>query len=260
MEHLKRISAAATPSASKTLLWTGMIALALAAWDASKPAAAADWSSTNVQLLHGNDYAVTDRKATIFTFEHANGWKYGDNFFWVDITNPESGNTSLYGEFSPRLSIGKMVGKDLSMGIVKDVMLSGTWEMGEEVHAYLLGVGLPLKLPGFAFADFNLYWRQSYVDTLPDIDSGAQITIDWLVPFQLGGVKLAFEGFADYAWGEDPKEDNLITAPRLLVDVGDFFGAPDKLQAGIEYQIWRNKFGINGADEDVAQIMVKWTM
>lgn len=30
------------------------------------------------------------------------------------------------------------------------------------------------------------------------------------------------------------------------------------MQAGVECQIWRNKFGIDGVDEDVAQAMVKW--
>jgi hypothetical protein len=52
---------------------------------------------------------------------------------------------------------------------------------------------------------------------------------------------------------------SIITAPRLLVDVGDLVGfGAGKLQAGVEYQIWRNKFGIDDMDEDVAQAMVKW--
>ena len=27
---------------------------------------------------------------------------------------------------------------------------------------------------------------------------------------------------------------------------------------GIEYQIWRNKYGLKDIDEDVAQAMIKW--
>ena len=70
---------------------------------------------------------------------------------------------------------------------------------------------------------------------------------------------MVFEGFFDYAWGEDPLEDNIITAPRLLVDVGGLAGwGENQLQVGVEYQIWRNKFGIDGMDEDVPQAMVKW--
>jgi nucleoside-specific outer membrane channel protein Tsx len=226
---------------------------------------AAEWSSTNVQVLYGDGYELGDNSMAIMTLEHANGWKYGDNFFFVDVSNPASEGTSYYGEFSPRLSLGKISGKNLAYGIVKDVLVAGTLEVGEDLRAYLLGVGLALNLPKFAFADINLYYRESERDWLAvQTDAGAQVTIDWLLPFDLGGQKIAFEGFADYAWGEKggsaPKADNLITAPRLLVDVGNWFGAPGTLQAGVEYQIWRNKYGVKGVDEDVAQVMVKWTM
>jgi nucleoside-specific outer membrane channel protein Tsx len=231
---------------------------------------AADWSATNVQVLYGTQYAddfgIDDEKKAVFTFEHANGWAYGDNFFFMDVSNATDRGTSYYAEFSPRLSLGKITGKKMSAGIVKDVLVAGTLEMGEDLRAYLLGIGLALDLPKFAFADINLYARQSKRDWLAqDTDTGAQVTIDWLLPFKLGTVDFAFEGFADYAWGEKggsaPKANNLITAPRLLVNIGSLVsGKPGSLQAGVEYQIWRNKFGIEGVDEDVPQIMVKWTM
>ena len=226
---------------------------------------AAEWSTTNVQLLHGEGYELGDNSMTILTVEHANGWKYGDNFFFLDVSNPASQGTGYYAEFSPRLSLGKISGKDMSFGIVKDVLVAGTLEMGEDLRAYLLGIGLALDLPKFAFADINFYYRESERDWLVEqTDAGAQVTIDWLLPFQIGGQKMAFEGFVDYAWGEDggsaPKADNLVAGPRLLVDVGNWFGAPGTLQAGVEYQVWRNKYGVKGFDEDIPQLMVKWTM
>ncbi len=226
---------------------------------------AAEWSTTNVQLLYGDGYELGDNAMAIMTLEHANGWKYGDNFFFVDVSNPLDKGTGFYGEFSPRLSLGKISGKDLSFGIVKDVLLAGTLEMGEDLRAYLVGVGFALDLPKFAFADVNLYYRESERDWLAEqTDAGAQVTIDWLLPFELGGQKLAFEGFADYAWGEKggsaPKADNLVAGPRLLIDAGNWFGAPGTLQIGVEYQIWRNKYGVKGFDEDIPQAMVKWTM
>jgi len=226
-------------------------------------ASSADWQSTNVQLLHGSDYedlggAIDDKEKTVFTFEHANGWKYGDNFFFLDVSNPSSVGTAYYSEFAPRFSFGKITGSDLSFGIVKDVMFAMGWEFGSNLHAVLYGVGMPLDLPGFAFSDINFYVRESSSDTFGKSKTGYQVTFDWLYPFSVGSTKWAFEGFIDYAFGEDgganAKEDNIIAGPRLLLDVGD------ALQVGIEYQIWRNKFGINGVDEDVAQIMLKWKM
>lgn len=244
-------------------VWTTALLLGIAAPSVS----AADWSATNVQILHGTQYADTggidDKVKTVFTLEHANGWKYGDNFFFLDASNPTATGTAHYAEFSPRFSLGKITGKSLSFGVVKDVLIAGTWEIGDGVRAYLAGIGFALDLPKFTFADINFYLRQSHRDFAAEsTDTGAQVTIDWLLPFDVAGLKFAFEGFADYAWGEDggsvPKADNLIAGPRLLLDVGNFVGAPGKVQVGVEYQIWRNKFGIDGVDEDVPQIMAKW--
>ncbi len=225
-------------------------------------AGSAQWSSTNIQYLHGTNYELGDDTRSIVTLEHANGWKYGDNFFFVDITNPdrdgENTGTEFYGEISPRLSFSKISGRDLSFGIVQDFLITTTVEIGDAgsgFHNYLYGLAVDLKLPGFAFFQVNWYVRN---EVTAGTDLGQQVTLVWLVPFSIGPVDFAFEGFLDYAYGNDPSEDNLLTAPRLLVDVGKFFGAPGALQAGVEYQIWRNKFGIDGIDEDVAQLMVKW--
>lgn len=240
--------------------------LAMAGLAANFPAQSADWSSSNIQLLRGTHYALIptgEENRTILTFEHANGWKYGDNFFFIDIGKPTTKGTSHYGEYSPRLSIGKMSGKDFSFGILTDVLLAGMLEMGDGVRANLFGIGINLKLPGFAFTQINLYARNSERDFVAtQTDTGGQATLAWKLPFELMTQKLAFEGFVDYAFDEDsgsnPKENNLVAAPRLLIDVGNWFGTPGALQTGVEYQIWRNKFGVDGVDEDAVQAMVKW--
>lgn len=225
-------------------------------------AGAANWSSSNIQFLYGNDYNPifgSDTTRSIITIEHVNGWKYGDNFFFLDITNPNrtSANspTGLYAEFSPRFSLGAITGKDLSVGIVKDFLITTTLEAGNGFHNYLYGIAADLNLPGFKVFQFNWYIVR---DEKGNDDKGSQITLVWLYPFSVGGADLTFEGFADYAYGLDKSEDNLITAPRLLIDVGKYFSAPGTLQAGIEYQIWRNQFGIDGQNENVAQLMAKW--
>ncbi len=232
-------------------------------------AGSAIWSSTNIQYLYGDSYqsiyydpvmdglTSKDDTRSIITLEHVDGWKYGDNFFFVDITNPnrskEETPTSFYGEISPRLSFGKMSGKDLSFGIIKDVLLTTTMEVGEGFHNYLYGIAVDLELPRIPVFSINYYVRNE-----AGTDTGNQLTLVWVAPFSIGAVDFSFEGFLDYAYGVDPSEDNLITAPRFLVDVGKFWGAPGDLQVGVEYQIWRNKYGIKDIDEDVAQAMVKW--
>ena len=244
--------------------------LATSSW-----AGIAQWSATNLQLLYGDAYQSiyfntdegkldsVDDVRTVVTIEHANGWKYGDNFMFVDITNADRTTetpTGYYGEISPRLSFGKMLGVDLNKGLLNDVLIATTAELGEGIRNYLYGVGVDLNLPGFAFFQINYYVRNE-VEAFggpSDTDTGSQITLVWLLPFELGSTSWSFEGFLDYAYDIDPSEDNIITAPRLLMDVGQLFGEKGAVQAGIEYQIWRNKFGIDGIDEDVVQAMVKF--
>lgn len=219
------------------------------------------FSTTNFQYLRGDNYELGDQQRSIITVEHANGWAYGDNFFFVDVTNPDrNGNqtgTGYYAEFSPRLSFGKMFGADLSSGIIRDYLITTTLELPEEPvdKTYLYGLAIDLDLPGFAFFQTNFYIRNSQA---PGVDTGHQITLAWLYPFHTGSLNWVFEGFLDYAFGEDPLEDNLLTAPRLLLDLGALAGSPSKIYAGVEYQYWDNKFGIDGVTESVAQAMLKW--
>ncbi len=245
------------------IAWLFGAVLALGSLPFGGIARAADWSAANAQYLYGDGYELGDESMAIFTLEYAAGTKNWDVFFFLDVANPAASGTGHYAEFSPRFSFTPLTGAPLSFWIAKDTMVSTTIEMGDGVRAYLVGVGLPLKLPGFAFADFNLYARKSYRDFVAtQTGMGGQITLDWLYPFKLGPLDFAFEGFFDWAFGESggsaPKEDNIVTAPRLLVDVGKMFGAPGKFQAGIEYQFWVNKYGVDGVNEDVPQAMVKW--
>lgn len=220
-------------------------------------AGAATFSTTNIQYLVGSKYELGDSTRSIITLEHVNGWKYGDNFFFVDIENAtRTGNynkTGFYGEISPRFSLSALTGQPMSFGIVKDILITTTLEAGNGFHNNLYGVAVDLNiLPVF---QINYYIRN---EIGAGTDLGNQLTLVWLAPFEAGPVSMVFEGFFDYAWGLKPSEDNIVTGPRLLMDVGKLWGAPGTLQAGVEYQMWRNKFGIDGVDENVPQAMVKW--
>ncbi|SEQ73695.1 Nucleoside-specific outer membrane channel protein Tsx [Solimonas aquatica] len=245
----------------------------------------AQWSSNNIEYLYGTHYnqigADGHDTRSIVTIEHVDAWKYGDNFFFVDITNADrqgklgsngSGGefATYYGELSPRLSFGKITGKDLSFGIFKDFLFTATLEMPtatvvqlggatnnlllQNEQTYLYGLATDLKLPGFAYFQVNLYRRDNQSSA---VGAGGQLTLVWGAPFSIGPAKMMFEGFFDYAFSESGLHDNIITAPRLLVDAGDFFGAPGTVQVGCEWQIWRNQFGIKDENESVPQAMVK---
>lgn len=251
---------------SHFLMATGAV---LTAGGGGGSAQAANFSTWNIQVLYGeayaDDFGIDDKEKVVVTLEHFDDWKYGDNFAFVDINNPTEPGTSHYAEFSPRLSLGKITGKPIKLGPIKDVLLAGTLEMGDGVRAYLIGPGVALDLPGFAFADVNFYYRESERDFVAvQTDSGYQVTVDWLSPFKLGEADFTFGGFIDYAWSEEggtaPKADNAVSGIQLLYDVGKPLGAkPGTLGFGVEYGYWKNKFGIDGVDESNVNIMVKWT-
>lgn len=220
------------------------------------------WTSSSISVLKGWDYAVGEEQRTIATFEMANGWAYGDNFFFFDYTNlsgdREEGATlpNIYGEYAPRLSFGKITGADLGIGPITDVLLAGQLEMGENINRRLYGLGFDLAVPGMDYFQLNTYVRD---DTDLPGDTW-QVTLVWGSSFEIAETNWLFKGHLDYAGSEGDGEKSINSAPQLLLDVGDFWGASDKLYAGIEYQYWKNKFGIDGVDEHNPQLMVTWKL
>lgn len=224
-------------------------------------AGAALWQETNFQYLWGGKFKLpSERRHNTITVEHADAWKYGDNFFFFDITNPTDNNINFYGELSPRLSIGKITGLDLSAPFIKDVLLAGTLEVGADktysFHNYLYGIGLSLNLPKFNFADLNLYVRNA----MDKKGVTYQVTPVWQLPFTVGNANLVFEGFTDIAGAEGNSGVNIDAQPRLLLDLGKFWNAPNTLYGGTEVIYWHNKYGVNGVNEFAPQVMLKWVM
>lgn len=214
------------------------------------------WHNTNIQLLRGWDYEVGSEERTIGTFEHANGWTYGDFFMFVDYTWPDKGDSAYYAELSPRFSLSKITGQDFSYGIIKDVLISTTVEKPEHQKArYLYGGAVDLYLPGFAFFNTNLYVRDN-----PDLkDKTWQVTLAWKRPFKIENTSWVIEGFADFAGAEGGTRPNQLIVPRLLLDVGELTGIGENtLWVGVEYSYWHNKFGIDGKTESAPQLQAKW--
>lgn len=226
----------------------------------SNPSQAEDfieWQTANIQFLKGWDYEVGPEKRALITFEYANRWRYGDFFMFVDGTRFDDGGTAAYTEISPRFSLSRMTGADLSYGIIKDVLISTTYEKGKKnIQAYLYGGAVDFKLPGFTFFKTNFYLR----DSRQHDDNTWQITVAWNRPFDVGNIKLLAEGFADFAGNAGVTyHANQFIVPRLLIDIGDLTGRqPSKLWAGLEYSYWHNKFGIDGKTESAPQLQIKW--
>jgi len=217
-------------------------------------AIAADWQTTNIQLLKGFEYEPNNKERTLITVEHANGWKYGDNYLFFDITDADTDGTDIYGEISPRLSFSKMTGKKIGYGLVKDVLLAGSVEVGKNIRRYLYGVGFDLDIPKFKFFKVNTYVRDD-----PNKEGQTyQVTLAWNMPLEYRNHKFLLEGFADFFGREgDSFDDSQLIVPRFLLDVGNYWGQEKKVYAGVEWQYWHHKFG-GATTESVPQLQLKW--
>jgi nucleoside-specific outer membrane channel protein Tsx len=238
------------------------------------------WSDTEVQYLHGSKYREpfnpNDVTKDILTLQHAGGFAYGRNFFFVDFlkSNDKDNNAGeIYGEWYTSFSLSKLSGTKMEGGPLRDVNLTfginyGAKNTGPNPRVFLPGVTVDLNVPGFAF--FN-------VDLLAYIDNGNfkpnaatnvancgghktsyQITPAWKLPFSIGASKWSFEGFLDYIGSRGTCKTEVLTQPQLRLDVGNFWGKPETVFAGIEYQYWNNKFGVKDLKEHHPQLLLVW--
>ena len=252
----------------------------------STSASAEIWGNTEVQLqaLGELERVGTGGTAdtTIITFQHAGGWEYGDNFFFVDHSqysgkNGYNDSAEMYGEWYSNFSLGAITGSEIKFGPVKDIGVIAGFNWAPEVDSwwFLPGVRFDLDLPGFAFAhlDITAYQHQSggsadsAAFTVIDEDNSYMIDFNWAYPFKIGSTSWSLEGHIEYIDGRDQVtnfgsgelESHILAQPQLRFDLGEAMGnEAGNLFVGIEYQYWKNKLGEDGTDENEVQLLAVW--
>ena len=226
---------------------------------AGAPASPLLFMDNSISYLWGKDFQVDpDRQQTI-TLEHYSLWNWGDLFGFVDNTwfnggKSINGSHAYYGEITPRFSIGRLSGTNLSFGPVKDVLLATTYEFGEgDVETFRFGPGFDLAIPGFDFFKLNFYYRMPQGNRSPD--GVWQVVPAWSTSFVVGSSDLIIDGVVHWAintkksGANHPNEQdyskNLHINPQIKYDLGKLLGEkPRQLLVGIEYDYWSNKYGI----------------
>ena len=115
------------------------------------------WSNTELQLQYGNLDTPAfagggDATQLIYTLQHASGWKYGDNFLFVDVNDarqPGFQDFDIYGEWYSNFSLGKITGKPIGGGIVSDIGIILGINYGDDakIRKYAAGMRLSLDIP-----------------------------------------------------------------------------------------------------------------
>lgn len=253
------------------------LALAASLAAAALPAAAADWSDTSIGYRTGSKFAepfgVNDIHKDIFNLTHVSGYKYGSNFFNVDLlvsdekdpafAGSTNGAQETYIVYRHTLDFGKVTGTTLSWGPISAVGLTAGFDWNTKDDAgynskkrmLVLGPTLSFAVPGFLNVSLLQLWESNapyntYTHTgvaRYSYDPHPMLTAAWGIP--IGSLPLSFEGFANFIASKGTNEFGAGTKPetnidmQVMYDVGTLFGAKGKFKVGLEYQYWRNKFG-----------------
>ena len=237
-----------------------------------QPAHALDWSRTELHFQYGNLAVPTfagggDAEHFIYTLQHVSGWKYGDNFFFVDTLDAQDSefqDFDTYGEWYTTLSLGKITGRKIGAGIVSDVgvIFGFNWARKPGVKKYIPGLRLSLDLGGFTFA--NLLFA-AYIDDNEGASSGGapgesdsfMIDFSFMRPFTIGEASFSIQGHVEYIGGRTNEFGGTVE-PWILAQPQVRWNAHDRFSLGIEYQFWMNKLGDGATDESVVQTLFVW--
>lgn len=220
------------------------------------------WSDYSVSYLQGDDYLNPfggyEYSRDVWTLERASGHSWGSTFIFVDrLVNSEDGSKDeTYGEIGGNYTLGAF-----GDGFFKDIYAAGQVEYAHQYGAWtnwLYGVGVNLNFPGASYFNVTLYKRNND-DLGIGMDDNEQVTIVW--GFDWGNLR--FDGFWDIAneantmFGKTEISSNFT--PQLKYNIGNLMGMEKgRLDVGLEYVHWTNKFGVDGADEKNVNLLVKW--
>lgn len=204
------------------------------------------FSTTNIGYLYGkfdgNSYVfdTKDSKSTI-TIEHYSNFEYGDVFFFIDFARGDfkyqDKTHDVYGEIDPRISLSKVMSRDLSFSIIKDIYLSGQHNQGEDYRATLIGLGVDLKLPYFSVFGLNLFDKNQNIG-----DDTIQLSANYTLPFNIKSSKFSFEGFFDLT------EDDFLIQNQFL------YSPIENIKVGCEWHYYKS----DKEKSNVPQFIIKW--
>ncbi|TFW27741.1 outer envelope protein [Massilia horti] len=239
---------------------------------------AADWSDTSIGYRTGNRFAepfnTNDISKNILNLNHASGYKYGTNFFNVDMLLSDKNDPSAKGStngahevyivYRNTVDLGKVTGTPIQFGPVRGVGLTAGFDLNTKTDAgynskkrmLVAGPTVMFDVPGMLNVSLLALWESNApYSTFTQVstpryryDTHPMLSAAWGIP--LGSTGLSLEGYANFIAAKGKNEFGKDTAPetnidvQLMYDVSHFFDAkPKTLRVGLAYQYWKNKFG-----------------
>lgn len=213
------------------------------------------FSTSNIQYLNGDFQGATfldtqhGTKQTV-TAEHYRTWEYGDMFMFADYVYAKEGlqftnrKNDLYGEFSPRVSLNKVMDIPISTGIVREWYSAYQHNRSDTYRANLYGIGSDLNIAGFDVFGLNAYRKIQNIG-----ENTYQLSLNYSITLS---ERWHLEGFADWT------TIDFLTQNQLLFNLAPSVGmTADKLEVGTEWHYYNET--TYHTKNDVFQAMIKYT-
>lgn len=234
----------------------------------------ANWNDTYVGARYsdgfyfpGNAHKVTQKIATLNT---AGGFKYGGYIFNADYlvsdkNNPEAngndGARDIYTVSRISWSAGKILGRSMGVGVIRDVGLMTGYELnakndnyGSAGRTWMVGPSVEFDLPR-GFWSMTAGWaKESNHNGIAHADvifkTAWHVESAWLVPVQVGPLPMVLKGFISKTGPKGRDGFHFETKPETLMrasimfDVGAMAGHPRTFYVGPGYEYWKNMYGV----------------
>lgn len=256
--------------------WVAGIAATAVLGMSAADVTAAEWSDTSIGWRYGTKFGEpfegNDIHKNIIDFQHASGYKYGSNFFNVDLLMSDKndpadgiqgkeGAQEAYIVYRHLLDIGKVLDKEFKYGgIIRGFGLTAGFDWNTKNDGYgsrkrmlVLGPTVMMDVPGFLNISLHELWESNAPNGIQDrysYDAHPALDIAWGIP--IGESPFSFEGYFDWIASKGKDEFGGDTAPethldmQIMLDVGRVAGGPkNTFKVGLEYEYWKNKFGNN---------------
>lgn len=243
----------------------GMCVLALAA-GAAQQAGAAEWSDTSIGYRYGTKFAEPfnpqDISKNILNLTHASGYKWGSNYFNVDMLMSDGKDAhaqEIYVVYRNTLDLGKVTGKNFAFGPVRSVGITAGFDFNtkndpgyaSKKRMLVLGPTFGVDVPGFLNVGVYLLQESNQpvgIASRYTYDVHPMLGLSWGIP--VASTTLSFEGYMNYIASKGTNEFGGPTAPETNIDMALMYdlgpavgGAKNTFRVGVGYQYWRNKFG-----------------
>ncbi|MBB3212547.1 nucleoside-specific outer membrane channel protein Tsx [Herbaspirillum sp. Sphag1AN] len=242
----------------------------LAAACAGSVAHAEEWSDNSLSVRYGTQFAepyVGDGIAkTIYNFTHSGGYKYGTNFFSIDMlmsNAKDNDSQEAYVVYRNTIDFSKVGGKDLAWGPARSfgATVGFDWNTKNDPgyssrkRMYVAGPTVMMDVPGFLNISVLALWESNQPVNSSNVRiaryeyrTHPMLDLAWGIP--IGDSGFSFEGYCDYIAAKGTDEFGDPTSPELnfdgqiMYDLGSRIGmGKNTFRVGLEYQYWRNKFG-----------------